>query len=517
MKKTINSDIWDSHRFSRKGLLIFTLAMIPVGLFLLVTRAAPPSPPTVYLTPETRSVPANTEVVFEVRSNSGTTPVNAVQANVSYNTTLFDFVSFDSSTSSYGIQAQAVATGGVIYMARGVSGGSSSLTGDHLISKFTLRSKATSGVSSLSFSTGTVLVSSTTNQNIITSLANTGISTLTVDTNAPSVSITAPTNSAVISNGSTVSVVANASDSSSGISKVEVFIDGAIVGTLTNQPYSYSWNTANVALGSHSIYARATDSVGNFTNSPTVNVTIADQTAPSASITAPTANATVSGSVNVNASSTDNMGGLGVNRVEFYVDNVLKGSDSTPPYSYLWDTKTSTDGAHSLTVKTYDNATPSNSRTSSAVSVNVDNADRTPPSAPTNFRMTSNSQTSISLAWNASTDNVGVTGYRLTRDGAVISTSNVTNFVDNGRTAGRSYQYSLVAFDSAGNNSSVVNLTASAKAVKPGDVDGDDDVDIIDLSMMLNAWETNDARSDLNKDGVVNTLDLSILLLNYGK
>lgn len=93
-----------------------------------------------------------------------------------------------------------------------------------------------------------------------------------------------------------------------------------------------------------------------------------DTQAPTVSITAPTAGATVSGTVTVNASATDN---IGVTKVEFYVDGALKSTDTTSPYSWSWDSTTAANGTHSLTAKAYDAA--SNVGTSAAVSVSVNN------------------------------------------------------------------------------------------------------------------------------------------------
>ena len=93
-----------------------------------------------------------------------------------------------------------------------------------------------------------------------------------------------------------------------------------------------------------------------------------DTIAPTTSITSPANGATVSGTTTVSASASDN---VGVTKVEFYLDGVLKSTDTTSPYSWSWDTTTATNGSHSLTSKAYDAAL--NVGTSSAVSVTVSN------------------------------------------------------------------------------------------------------------------------------------------------
>ena len=62
-------------------------------------------------------------------------------------------------------------------------------------------------------------------------------------------------------------------------------------------------------------------------------------------------------------------------------------------------------------------------------------------------------QTKTQLSWDASTDNVGVTGYNIYRNGAKVGTSATTSYVDTGLTPDTSYNYSITAVDAAGNES----------------------------------------------------------------
>ena len=93
-----------------------------------------------------------------------------------------------------------------------------------------------------------------------------------------------------------------------------------------------------------------------------------DITPPTTSITAPLNGATVNGTTSVTASASDN---VGVTKVEFYLDGVLKSTDTTSPYAWSWDTTTATNGSHSLTSKAYDAAL--NVGTSTTVNVTVSN------------------------------------------------------------------------------------------------------------------------------------------------
>jgi thermitase len=92
-------------------------------------------------------------------------------------------------------------------------------------------------------------------------------------------------------------------------------------------------------------------------------------------------------------------------------------------------------------------------------------ADTTAPSAPTNLTATAVSDTSVGLSWNASTDNVGVTGYQVLRNGTKIATTGGTSYADTGLTASTSYSYTVTASDLAGNVSAVSNTaTATTQA-----------------------------------------------------
>ncbi|MFD0712523.1 glycosyl hydrolase family 8 [Paenibacillus sp. GCM10027626] len=79
------------------------------------------------------------------------------------------------------------------------------------------------------------------------------------------------------------------------------------------------------------------------------------------------------------------------------------------------------------------------------------------PSAPVNLRAESVSSTRIDLKWTASTDNLGVAGYKIFRDGKEIAETTDTFYSDTGLSPGTLYQYYVIAFDAAGNFSKASN------------------------------------------------------------
>ena len=87
----------------------------------------------------------------------------------------------------------------------------------------------------------------------------------TINAGAPVVSITAPANKTSYVTPASVTITATASDPNGTISKVEFYNGTTLLGTATTSPYSYNWT--NVAAGTYSITAVATDNSGNKTTS----------------------------------------------------------------------------------------------------------------------------------------------------------------------------------------------------------------------------------------------------------
>ena len=93
--------------------------------------------------------------------------------------------------------------------------------------------------------------------------------------------------------------------------------------------------------------------------------------------------------------------------------------------------------------------------------------DTTPPSTPTNLSATAISPSQINLSWTASTDNVGVTGYRVYRNGTQVGTPTGTSYSDTGLTASTAYSYYVRAVDAAGNVSGNSNTASATTQAAP--------------------------------------------------
>jgi hypothetical protein len=86
--------------------------------------------------------------------------------------------------------------------------------------------------------------------------------------------------------------------------------------------------------------------------------------------------------------------------------------------------------------------------------------DSTAPSTPTSLHSTATTSSSVSLAWNASTDNIGVTGYDVLVGGIVAISTSGTSGTVGGLTGSTTYSFTVKAHDAAGNVSAASNAVS---------------------------------------------------------
>lgn len=155
----------------------------------------------------------------------------------------------------------------------------------------------------------------------------------------PTVSITSPLNGAVVSKD--VSVKAQASDDE-GIKKVEFYIDNKLMSTDHASPFEWAWDTTVFSSGKHAIKTRAHDTINQMADD---SVQVKVDQPPTISIIFPLNDSDVSGVVPIKTSAFDD---FGIKRVQFYVDGVLKGTDSSAPHVYDWDTASIPNGKYHI-------------------------------------------------------------------------------------------------------------------------------------------------------------------------
>jgi chitodextrinase len=270
------------------------------------------------------------------------------------------------------------------------------------------------------------------------------------DTTAPTVTLTAPANAATVSG--TVALSASASDNV-GVSKVEFYVSGVLLSTLSNSPYSANWNAGAVKNGTVTIQAKAYDAAGNIGASSLVNITVNNpDTSPPTTPGGVTAKANSSSQVAVSwTASTDNVGvakylverqGAVVGSVTgtSYTDNNLSASTT---YTY-----------NIVAVDAASNASPASANatvTTPAATV----PDTTPPPAPQSLTALAVSPNQINLRWQASSDPSGIKGYNVYRGGVKVNSSPITatTYGDSALTASTVYNYKVTAVDGANNES----------------------------------------------------------------
>lgn len=191
--------------------------------------------------------------------------------------------------------------------------------------------------------------------------------TATQDTTAPST----PTGLVAAAASTTqINLSWNASTDNVAVTGYQVFRNGAQVGTPTTTTFS---DTGLSPGTSYTYTVRARDAAANLSgqSAPASATTLTpDTTLPTATITAPTGSAIVSGTITISANASDNVGVAGVT---FLVDNVVVGGgeDTISPYSVSWDTTTVANGVHSIIARARD--TSGNTGDSAPVSVTVSN------------------------------------------------------------------------------------------------------------------------------------------------
>jgi hypothetical protein len=237
-----------------------------------------------------------------------------------------------------------------------------------------------------------------------------------------------------------------------GITKVDWYLNGTLMGSSTTAPAVFTWKTRNYAAGAYQLQARAWDAAGNKGDSPSVTVFIGsgDQAAPTVQITSPATASTVTGTVSVTISATDN---VGVSKIEWYLDGKLAGSSQQANPVFSWNTSELPEGSHTLQARAYDAA--GNSAVSAQVSTTVHNAvvDTVAPVVAIENPVDGGSFGSVTTVAVKAFDDTGITRMELYADGRVIASApnEVAVFNWQPKALNRPHTLQAVAYDAAGN------------------------------------------------------------------
>jgi len=277
------------------------------------------------------------------------------------------------------------------------------------------------------------------------------------DTSLPTV----PTGlTATAASQTVVNLAWTASTDNTGVNGYKIFRNGTQIATSIAPSYSDTTCSAGTA---YSYTVSAYDAVGN--NS--AQSTAANATTPGGDAQAPTVPtnlaATAVSGTRINLTWTASTDNVGVTGYKIYRGGAQIGTSATASYS---DTTCASYTAYTYTVSAYDAASNNSAQSTSAGATTWD---ATAPSVPTNLSATAISSTRIDLAWTASTDNVGVTGYKIYRNGAQIGTSATTAYSDTTCSSGQTYSYQVSAYDARSNESAKCTavIVTTADTVAP--------------------------------------------------
>jgi chitodextrinase len=138
------------------------------------------------------------------------------------------------------------------------------------------------------------------------------------------------------------------------------------------------------------------------------------------------------------------------------------------------------------------------------VSIHSFAADTTAPSVPTGLNVSSMSPTQVGLSWISSSDDVGVAGYRIYRNGAQVGTALRNSYLDSGLTPATFYQYNVAAYDVAG-NASAKSQTASIMT------DPDSNQDTVAPSKPTGLTATANSTSQISLAWIASTDNVAVI------
>lgn len=301
------------------------------------------------------------------------------------------------------------------------------------------------------------------------------------DISPPSV----PTNLQVTGSSSTsVDISWDASTDDVGVTGYHLYRNGGLVTSPATTNYTDSGLTPNA---NYTYTVSAYDAVGNTSSqsAPLPASTLADTLAPSVPTNVrQTGSTTSSTSIAWNASA-DNVGTAGY---EVYRNGALVRTQAGTTYT---DTGLGVFTTYIYTISAYDGA--NNFSGLSAPLYGGTASDVTPPTVPDNLRKVSGTVSSITLGWDASTDDVAVTGYHLYRNGTLIASPAGTTYTDTGLTVSTTYIYTISAYDNAANESAVsapYSTASSADTTAPSVPSNVHTTSVLDTSISI-AWNAS--------------------------
>src|SRR5438477_377444 len=233
-----------------------------------------------------------------------------------------------------------------------------------------------------------------------------------------------------------------------GVIRYSVYRDGVQIASVAGRSYA---NTGLSAATTYSYTVAASDAARNASaqSSPVSATTKAplDTQAPSIPTNLAAAALTSSSLTLSWSPATDN---VGVTGYRVYRNGTLAASPSATSASI---TGLSAATTYSFTVSAVDAAGNASALSAPLSATTAASSDTTPPTTPTGLAASALTATSLTLSWSPATDNVGVTGYRVYRNGTLAASPSGTSASITGLLASVLYSFTVSAVDAAGNAS----------------------------------------------------------------
>jgi chitodextrinase len=253
-----------------------------------------------------------------------------------------------------------------------------------------------------------------------------------------------------------------------GVTGYRVYRNGTLVASPTGTSVSITGLSASTT---YSFTVSAVDAAGNV-SAPSAPVSATTQgladTSPPTTPTGLAASAVTSTSLTLSwNAATDN---VGVTGYRVYRGGTLVASPGATSVSI---TGLSASTTYSFTVSAVDAAGNTSAPSASLSVTTLTPPDTTAPSTPAGLGASAVTSTSLTLSWNAATDNVGVTGYRVYSNGTLVASPGGTSASITGLLASTLYSFTVSAFDAAGNVSALstpLSVTTPLPLIAPPSV-----------------------------------------------
>jgi bacillolysin len=314
----------------------------------------------------------------------------------------------------------------------------------------------------------------------------------TSDTEAPST----PTGLASSNvSSSSLSLSWTASTDNVGVTGYRVYQNGTLLTTVT----STSANITGLSAGTtYQFYVTAIDAAGNVSaasSSIGVTTTAADTEAPTAPTNLAASNIAMTSLTLSWTASSDN---VAVTAYRVYQNSTLITTVASTTASITGLSLGTTYQYYVTAVDAAGNVSPASN------TINLTTlTDTEAPTAPSNLVASSITQTSLTLSWTASTDNVGVTGYRIYKNSSLLTTVTSATASITGLTAATAYQFFVTAIDAAGNvssASSTISATTSSSSLSYCTSKGSsityEWIDLVKLGSINNVTTSNSGYGD---------------------